>query len=643
MQVSTNLVLDLQRPNINAIVHAKQNDKASRSVVAKLMSGESAFMPPNGANYMIRYGKSDGTGGMYDKIEDGETAAVTVSQNTATIRLVEQALTAPGPVVMELNIYDSTGAKLTTFSWIVFVEESAFSDEEIVSTNYFNILTEEIALAVQAGNVAQQALDTVPEAAQTATQALADIQALAATIVGNVGIDDTATRTTTTWSSQKIDGELGELRDDLTAITDKEIEWKPITYGDDGVDMIGGSVKENGDTSIHTPENHNTISYVVSEKCDVYFTATSSAGYAGIYPSGSIDDKTGFVWMSKTGEGFPTAESPLSVNAGTLIRVSNKTAPDSGKYATIFIAVTGAVSLRDNLPLTVTMEAQVREMIPKLPKPTYDFDSIGTVIGINHMGYHVSAPSNTLPAFRLSKQHGFSMIECDVRFTADNIPVLMHNETINETCCNAADGTAIAGTIGVIDKTYAELQQYDACTPGKWVTYKGTKIPRLEDVYALCREVGLGVDLDCKAVSGEDQFEILFKLAKSYHIDRNVIYSFSSIGAAEQCAKLNDEAFVAEYESTLPTQYITRLKALLSGKNRIAQFGYSADPSAVEQFIAAGLDVGLVITSNSYTDDDVKGIIASMDKRIGYVTANKINATEYLREANIGDENGLVG
>lgn len=48
------------------------------------------------------------------------------------------------------------------------------------------------------------------ESAKTATQALTEIQSLAETIVGNVGIDDTATRTTTTWSSQKIDGELRE-------------------------------------------------------------------------------------------------------------------------------------------------------------------------------------------------------------------------------------------------------------------------------------------------------------------------------------------------------------------------------------------------------------------------------------------------
>ena len=50
---------------------------------------------------------------------------------------------------------------------------------------------------------------------------------------------------------------------------------------------------------------------------------------------------------------------------------------------------------------------------------------------INHRGYSIEAPENTLPAYILSAKKGFRSVECDIAFTKDSVPVLLHDETID--------------------------------------------------------------------------------------------------------------------------------------------------------------------------------------------------------------------
>ena len=144
MQILTDIKLNMKSPNWNTIVHAKQNDRLTRAITAELLNGEQAWNPPDsGVIYAVRYTKADGTRGFYESDEAGNQA-VSVVNNIATIILAEQALTAPGPVAVEVNLYTSSGEKLTSFKFCVMVEESSLTDEEIISTDYFNVLTQQI-------------------------------------------------------------------------------------------------------------------------------------------------------------------------------------------------------------------------------------------------------------------------------------------------------------------------------------------------------------------------------------------------------------------------------------------------------------------------------------------------------------------
>ena len=126
---------------------------------------------------------------------------------------------------------------------------------------------------------------------------------------------------------------------------------------------------------------------------------------------------------------------------------------------------------------------------------------------INHRGYNTTAPENTIPAFKLSKQFGFDYIECDVQYTSDHVPVILHDETINRTGRNS-DGTEISTTTYIRDITYEQALTYDFGIY-KGSEWAGTKIPTLEELLTLCRNIGLKVYIELKYNPNENNLAAL--------------------------------------------------------------------------------------------------------------------------------------
>src|SRR2546423_1676690 len=57
-----------------------------------------------------------------------------------------------------------------------------------------------------------------------------------------------------------------------------------------------------------------------------------------------------------------------------------------------------------------------------------------------HRGARGLKPENTLPSFEAAMDCGVSAIETDVHLTADNLPILFHDEHISEQLCRARPG-----------------------------------------------------------------------------------------------------------------------------------------------------------------------------------------------------------
>src|SRR5690606_14777189 len=91
---------------------------------------------------------------------------------------------------------------------------------------------------------------------------------------------------------------------------------------------------------------------------------------------------------------------------------------------------------------------------------------------IAHRGAGRLAPENTLSAFRLGAQHGFRMFECDAKLSADGVPFLLHDATLERT----TNGAGSCGT-----QPWEKLARLDA---GSWHSraYAGEPLITLESL-----------------------------------------------------------------------------------------------------------------------------------------------------------------
>ena len=172
MQVTKNITLDLLETGSPVIIKAKQNDRNTRYIAAHLYVGRLDYQVPSGTEIAFRYKKTDGTAGFYDALPDN-SPAITVSGNTVTVELVEQVLTVAGCVHCEINMYNAASEKLTTFTFEISVEESVLTDTEIISSDYYNLLTSEIAKALQAVTDATEQAENAAQSAQEAADSAA--------------------------------------------------------------------------------------------------------------------------------------------------------------------------------------------------------------------------------------------------------------------------------------------------------------------------------------------------------------------------------------------------------------------------------------------------------------------------------------
>ena len=99
---------------------------------------------------------------------------------------------------------------------------------------------------------------------------------------------------------------------------------------------------------------------------------------------------------------------------------------------------------------------------------------------IGHRGNRAHAPENTIESFAQAVSLGADAIEFDVRLSADGIPVVHHDATVNRT----TDGTGEVGRMN-----YVELRGLDAGANftkdgGKTYPYRGAghRIPTFEEV-----------------------------------------------------------------------------------------------------------------------------------------------------------------
>ncbi len=113
---------------------------------------------------------------------------------------------------------------------------------------------------------------------------------------------------------------------------------------------------------------------------------------------------------------------------------------------------------------------------------------------IAHRGAGKLAPENTLAAFRVGAALGYRAFECDVKLSADGVPFLLHDATLQRT-------TPAQGTAG--ERAWSELSRLDA---GSWHSraYAGEPIPSFEAIARYCLRNGFALNIEIKPTPGQE-------------------------------------------------------------------------------------------------------------------------------------------
>ena len=239
-----------------------------------------------------------------------------------------------------------------------------------------------------------------------------------------------------------------------------------------------------------------------------------------------------------------------------------------------------------------------------LPQTEYGVKTVA------HRGYSYYAPENTLSAYDYAAKAGFRYVECDVYFTKDNIPVLLHDSSIDRTS---------SGTGNIADLTYEEASQYDY---GSWKgsQFAGEKLPTFEEFVILCRKLNLHPYIEIKGTITAEQANTLVGIVNKYHLSSDSSWISFDLIALEQIKLLDECARLGYVVSPISEAKIAEAVTLKTGKNEVFMDAYYTNATAANATLCKNNGLAFEVwTVNTITN------FLSVDSYVTGFTTNMIN------------------
>lgn len=238
---------------------------------------------------------------------------------------------------------------------------------------------------------------------------------------------------------------------------------------------------------------------------------------------------------------------------------------------------------------------------------------------IAHRGYSLEAPENTLPSYKLAKQKGYSYGECDVEWTADNVPVLLHDTTIDRTSNGKGD---------IHSLTLEQLKQYDF---GSWkdAKYTGTTIPTLDEFILYCKKISMHPYIELKPSSAitDEKAIILINVLKKYSMLNKCTWISFSIDALKAIKKQDPNARLGYLVMSLDDESFTAVKSLKTDTNEVfVDILHTAVDTSITN-INKAIELGIEV--EAWTVDDGKVLDALFEKNISGITTDRISVLEH--------------
>jgi glycerophosphoryl diester phosphodiesterase len=205
---------------------------------------------------------------------------------------------------------------------------------------------------------------------------------------------------------------------------------------------------------------------------------------------------------------------------------------------------------------------------------------------IAHRGHKVGAPEQTATAFRLAADLGATILEADLRFTRDGIPVMMHDYTLDRT-------TSGQGPLEAVD--WSQIEQLDA---GAWfgTKFAGERILRLEELFQIADQLNVGLCIEAKGEGRSNAHAALYaakEIRRRSRLDVDYVASFDHAALA---AAVELVPGLRTAPDRLPERGETTAQELIEqarfARARVIQHHFAdLKPSVVAEVQASGIEV----------------------------------------------------
>lgn len=139
----------------------------------------------------------------------------------------------------------------------------------------------------------------------------------------------------------------------------------------------------------------------------------------------------------------------------------------------------------------------------------------GRVLNLAHRGAREVAPENTLPAFARAIEMGADGFELDVQLTFDDVPILMHGRTLDDT----TDGSGLPG-----EYTLEQIKASDAGARFD-AAFAGVRIPTLAEVLEAFPTAIINVELKLFSTQDIGLERAVVDVIEQHHAEGRVIVS----------------------------------------------------------------------------------------------------------------------
>ena len=238
---------------------------------------------------------------------------------------------------------------------------------------------------------------------------------------------------------------------------------------------------------------------------------------------------------------------------------------------------------------------------------------------IPHCGLAGYRPQSTLAAYKEAIRRGYKMVDADLIFTKDKIPVICHGVKLNLVSNGEGDLT---------QKTLEELEQLDFGSIFD-PKYKGEKILKFEDLLKLCKENDIILDLDLghmnnKFFETNEYIKIILQLVEKYDMMNSIFINDKRTTVIEQFKSMkNDISFsiccMNEKES------IEKIKSKYNdSKITIYNMGGLTEGRTInESTVKYGLSLGKKVKASKIDDINLANKVVSWG--VNFICTNKLH------------------